>query len=217
MRKVHGVGLSPFVRKVRIALEEKGLDYELEAVMPMNVSDEFKAISPLGKIPVYEEDGWTVPDSSIIADYLDRTADGISLYPTDPRERAEAAFLEEWSDTALIGQAVGPIFSNRVVKPMFLNQEADQEAVDRALSEDLPKLQDYLESRLADGAAFFVGGALSIADIAIAAAYVNLSHAGESPDASRWPKLAAWLESMYQRPALAKLLTEERALFGNNA
>ncbi|NIR35171.1 MAG: glutathione S-transferase family protein, partial [Actinobacteria bacterium] len=47
---LHGVNASPFVRKVRVALIEKGIDYELIPVMPMGVSEEFKKISPLGKI-----------------------------------------------------------------------------------------------------------------------------------------------------------------------
>ncbi|MFT4571535.1 MAG: glutathione S-transferase [Hyphomicrobiaceae bacterium] len=214
MRKLHGVALSPYVRKVRIALEEKGLEYENEPVLPMNFSDDFLKLSPLGKIPVYEEDGWTVPDSSIICDYLDRTVPQPALYPTDPRERAEAAFLEEWSDTALVSQGVGPVFFNRVVKPTFLKEEADQAAIDQALNEDLPKLQDYLESRLADGRTFFVSNAFTIADIAIAAAYVSLAHTGEAPDSTKWPKLAAWLQAMHSRPTFAKVIAEERAMLG---
>jgi glutathione S-transferase len=202
------------VRKVRIALEEKGLEYENEPVLPMNFSDDFLKLSPLGKIPVYEEDGWTVPDSSIICDYLDRTVPQPALYPTDPRERAEAAFLEEWSDTALVSQGVGPVFFNRVVKPTFLKEEADQAAIDQALNEDLPKLQDYLESRLADGRTFFVSNAFTIADIAIAAAYVSLAHTGEAPDSTKWPKLAAWLQAMHSRPTFAKVIAEERAMLG---
>jgi glutathione S-transferase len=217
MRKVHGVGASPFVRKVRVALEEKGLEYELIPVMPMGVSEEFRQISPLGKIPVLEEDGWTVPDSSIIIDYLERTHPEPALYPAAPRDRADAAFLEEWADTALTGQGAGPVFFNRVVKPMLLNQEPDQAAIDQALGTDLPALQDYLEKRLADGRAFFVGGAFSIADIAIGSCYVNLGHAGVSPDAARWPKLAAWVEATHARPSFARLIAEEKAMFGQAA
>ena len=52
MPTIHGVNASPFVRKVRVAMLEKGLDYDLEPVMPIGVSDEFKKLSPLGKIPV---------------------------------------------------------------------------------------------------------------------------------------------------------------------
>ena len=48
MIQVHGVLLSPFVRKVRAVFEEKGLAYELNPVMPFGATDEFKRISPLG-------------------------------------------------------------------------------------------------------------------------------------------------------------------------
>ena len=50
--KVTGVGLSPFVRKVRVVLEEKGLDYEHDPMLPMGVSDQYKQKHPMGKIPI---------------------------------------------------------------------------------------------------------------------------------------------------------------------
>ena len=62
---LHGVSLSPFVRKVRAALAIKSIDYDLINVMPGAMDAEFGAKSPLSKIPVWEEDGWTLPDSSV--------------------------------------------------------------------------------------------------------------------------------------------------------
>jgi glutathione S-transferase len=72
MIKIYGVPLSPFVRKALLALEYKGLDYENEPTFPGDESPAFRAISPLGKIPVLEHDGFTVPDTSVICRYLDR-------------------------------------------------------------------------------------------------------------------------------------------------
>ena len=49
MLKVHGVHGSPFVRKVLIALELKGLDYEMVAQMPFTGDEEYKKLNPLGR------------------------------------------------------------------------------------------------------------------------------------------------------------------------
>ena len=55
MPTVYGVNASPFVRKVRVVLTEKGIPYELEPVVPVNVSPEFRRMSPLGKIPAFRD------------------------------------------------------------------------------------------------------------------------------------------------------------------
>ena len=51
---VIGAGLSPYVRKVRVFLAEKNLSYDYDPMLPINVSDEYKKKSPLGKIPCLE-------------------------------------------------------------------------------------------------------------------------------------------------------------------
>ena len=68
---LHGVNLSPFVRKVRFALAEKGITVEQDQVVPFGLSDDFKKLSPLGKIPVYQDGELVLPDSSVIIDYLE--------------------------------------------------------------------------------------------------------------------------------------------------
>jgi glutathione S-transferase len=50
--KVLGIPLSPYVRKVVAVLNAKGIDYELDPIMPGGDDPEFRAVSPLGKIPV---------------------------------------------------------------------------------------------------------------------------------------------------------------------
>ena len=52
---LHGANGSPFVRKVRVILDEKSLPYEQNPVIPFGVSDEYKEKSPLGKIPCLED------------------------------------------------------------------------------------------------------------------------------------------------------------------
>lgn len=214
MRKVHGVGASPFVRKVRVALAEKGLDYELEPVFPFGVGAEFRKISPLGKIPVLQEDDYYLPDSSAILDYLEAAYPEKPLFPKDPKQRGRAVFLEEYADGGIATKATGAIFFQRVVGPRFMGQPTNEAVVQKAIDEEVPPLLDYLEEQLAGGKPFLVGDAMSIADIAVTSQFVNLMHAQYTVDAARWPNLAAYLGRMMARPSFAALIAEERAMFG---
>ena len=209
MRKIHGVNLSPFVRKVRIALAEKGLDYEIEPVVPLGPpSPEFRKISPLGRIPVYEEDGWTVPDSSVIIAYLERTHPSPALYPSDPRDLAKALFIEEYADTLLL-DATTPFFFNNVVRPNFMGQEPDEEALAAARAAQ-DEVFPYLES-LTDGGSPLVGGAFSVADIAVVSPIINMQHGGGTIDEKRYPKLASYVATMQGRQSIKPLIEEEKA------
>ena len=207
MQKVHGVNLSPFVRKVRVALAEKNIPYELEPVLPFGPRPEFIKISPLGKIPVLQDGEFTIPDSSVIIAYLERTHPEPPLYPSDPQDYARALFLEEYADTRLFEMG-SPVFRERVVNPRFLKQESDLAAIEKALNEDLPPVYDYLESQVS-GSDAIVGGRFSVADIAVASPFVNLMHGGERVDASRWPKLATYLDAVHARPSFRALIEEE--------
>lgn len=58
MMKLYGIALSPFARKALLVLDYKGLAYENIPTFPGDTSAEFRAISPLGKIPILEHDGF---------------------------------------------------------------------------------------------------------------------------------------------------------------
>ena len=165
MPTVHGVNASPFVRKVRVALAEKGLAYQLEPVMPMGVSEEFKKISPLGKIPVYTDGDFVLPDSSCIIAYLDRIHPEPALYPSDPQQFGRALYYEEYGDTKLT-EVIGTIFFQRVVVKHVMRGTPDEGVVEKSLREILPPVLDYLEGELGDGEGI-VGGRFSIADIGL--------------------------------------------------
>jgi len=213
MAVLYGVNASPFVRKVRVALAEKDIPHEREDVIPINVTPEFKKISPLGKIPAFRDGDKVLSDSSIICAYLERTHPTPALYPSDPYEYARALWFEEYGDTAL-ANAIGPkIFFKKVVAPIFFNQPADDAEIKKSADEELPPLFDYLESQLGGGS-FIVGKQVSIGDIGIATQFVNLRLAGFGVDPARWPKLARYVAGMHERPAFAALIAEEKASFG---
>jgi len=207
---LHGVGASPFVRKTRVALAEKGIDYELLPVMPMGQTEEYLGKSPLGKIPCWEEGDFVLPDSSCIIAYLERAHPEPALYPSDAKQLGRALWYEEYADTKLV-EVLGTAFFNRVVKKM-LNEEPDEAAVAASLVAAQP-IFDYLEGEIGDGDVL-VGSHFSIADLAVCSPFVNFAHAGESVDATRWPRLAAYLERHHGRPSFKSLIEEEKAVLG---
>mgnify|MGYP001821323063 FL=1 len=208
MPTVHGVNASPFVRKVRVALAEKGIAYDLIPVMPMGQTQEFLAISPMGKIPVYQDGDFTLPDSSCIIAYLEKTSPEPPLYPGDAHAFGKALFYEEYADTRL-AEVLGPPFTQRVVTVKIMKGEPDQAVIDEALA-NTPPVLDYLESAIGDEE-FLAGGRLSVADIAVATMFVNWGHAGETVDARRWPKLAAYIDRIHARPSFKAVIEEEQA------
>ncbi len=211
---VYGAALSPFVRKTRVFLAEKGLDYKLEQVNIFPPPDWFKALSPLKRIPVLrdEEAGpeATLPDSSVICAYLERKKPEPALYPKDNFAYARALWFEEYADSELAGNVGMGVFRPVVVSKL-MGKEPDRAAAEKTLTEKLPKYFDYLDKEIG-GNAFLVGNAFSIADIAVATQFVNLAHAGYVPDEAKWPNLGRYLKPIHARPSFAACIAEEKDL-----
>ncbi|MEA2754055.1 MAG: glutathione S-transferase [Aliidongia sp.] len=195
---VYGSSLSPFVRKVLVVIAEKGMKAEHKPTFPHDKSPEFRATSPLGKIPGFADGGFQLCDSSAICHYLERKYPTPALLPTAAEQYGRAICFDEFADTTLMS-AVGKIFWNLVVKKLMNAGEPDMAIVETALNDELPPLFAYLESQI-DGP-YLVGDTLTLADIAIASPFVNLKIAGHPLDTARWPKLSAWLEPILARPS----------------
>ncbi len=203
---IHGANGSPFVRKVKVALAEKSVPYEQQPLIPFGVSDEYKAKSPLGKIPCLEDGDFVLPDSSCILAYLEKKHPSPALLPADPEQYGRALWYEEYGDTKLI-EVIGPVFFERFIKKMLMQQEPDEERV-KATLELQPPVFDYLEGEVADRE-YLAGGQFSVADIGIASPFVNLRLAGVELDASRWPKLSGYVQRIFSRPSFKDCIAEE--------
>ncbi len=208
--KIHGVILSPFVRKVLAVAKLKGLDYENELVFPGNAEPQWLELSPLGKIPAFEDDQLRISDSSVICEYLEDRYPETSLRPASPAEKARSRWFEEYGDTRVVELCGGGIFFERFVKKAMGLGEPDEAKVSETIDVLLPPVQDYLEGQLpADG---FLFGDLGIADISIVGPFINAEHAGYSVDSGRWPKLAAFIERVKGHAAIAELVDAEKQM-----
>ena len=83
--KLYGICLSPYVRKVAVVINVKGLECEREDAFPGSLS---RAISPLGKIPALQDGALTLADSSVICEYLEEIHPEPQLLPGSARDRA---------------------------------------------------------------------------------------------------------------------------------
>lgn len=205
---LYGAPLSPFVRKVRLLLAEKGLDYQLEIIAPLQQPDWFYDISPLGRIPGFRHDDLALADSSVIGQYIEeRFPEKPAFYGVSAEEKARIRWLEKYADYELAPLATFCVFFNRALKPTR-GQPCDETAVQSALKDKLPQHFDYLEKVL-DGADYFVGNRPSAADLAFACQLINMQHGGESLDARRWPGLAALQERLCRRDSVRAILPAE--------
>lgn len=198
--KLYGVKGSPFVRKALVALEEKGLPYQLETTVSVTPKPpELLALHPLGKIPVLRDGEVVVPDSSVICAYLEKKFPSPALYPDAPAELAKALFLEEYADTRMF-EVLGPILFERVVKRFVMKQAPDEARVARLLEHELPGVLDYLESQL-PGEGETVLPRFGIADVALGAQLGTLALADVELDARRWPRTARYCAALLARPS----------------
>lgn len=123
--KLYGVTMSPFVQRVLLAGRIKGHEIALEPPMGGNFrSLEMLAVSPLGRIPVLDDDGWTLCESDAIIQYLDETLPGPSLLADTPRDRAKARCITELAGLELAG-GLRPAMICKVFKVADLPQLFD--------------------------------------------------------------------------------------------
>ena len=212
--KVHGTILSPWVRRLVLFIEEKGLDYELKTVVPMGEPDpDFLKISPLGKIPVLEFNGRFLPDSLAACTLLEAEVADPPLFPEPGWDHAWMLWLCDYLATALFSKVEMPLFVQKFINPNFQKQAPDQAIVDAALAY-MPQVFDYLESLLVSGQPFLLGDTLSLADLTAGSIFVNFYHAGEHIDAGRWPNLADYVERLHVRPSFERVFEIERNTVG---
>jgi len=201
--KIIGSFVSPYVRKVLVCMELKGLDYEVDPITPFFGNDEFRRMSPLCRIPVLIDGDLVVTDSTVIAEYLDEQFPAPPLMPKEPKERARARWLEEFADTRLGDLFIWGLFYPKMVHPRVWGEPGDQQRIDKSLKTDIPEALDYLEAELPDGGYLF--GDMGLADISIASFFRNASYAGFTPDSARWPRVARLTTEVLAHPAFEKI------------
>jgi glutathione S-transferase len=198
--KLLGSTTSPFVRKVRIVLAEKRLDYRFELVNVMAPDSSIKESNPLGKVPcVIMEDGGALFDSRVIVEYLDGLAPNAKLIPPNGRTRIEVKTWEALADgvcDAAVAVRMESMRAQHLQSADFIARQMGK--VDSALA--------AMANGLADKP-WCAGPAYSLADIATGVALGYLDFRFPQLDwRQQHPSLARLAEKLLQRPGFAETL-----------
>lgn len=121
--KLIGSVTSPFVRKVRVVMAEKKLEYSFELDNVWGADTRVQETNPLGKVPcLLMEDGSPMYDSRVIAEYLDTLTPVCKLLPPNGRERADVKVWEALADGVL--DAAVLVRLERTLRPREQQSEA---------------------------------------------------------------------------------------------
>lgn len=181
--------LCPYVQRAAIVLGEKGVPFERVNVDLANKPDWFKAISPLGKVPLLKVGDDVLFESTVIAEYLDETQPG-PLHPADPLAKAKHRAWMEFGSTIL-----GDVW--------VLETTADQAAFDarvKAVKEKFARL----EAEIGDGP-FFAGSAFSLVDAVVAPIFRIFDGFDAIRDLGVFdglPKVSAWRKALAARASV---------------
>jgi len=208
--QVIGSYLSPYVRKVLVFLDLKGVPYEIDPIIPFLGDDRFSKLSPVRRIPVLLDEQVTLADSSVICQYLEERYPEPALYPKDIVDRARARWLEEFADSRMGEVFIWRLFNQVAIKPFVWGEQTDPEVVEKTLREEIPHVLDYLEAQIPSEG--FLFKRVSIADIAIACFFRNAAFARFRVDEVRWPATASFVQRVLGLDSFEKLKPFEERL-----
>lgn len=212
MLTIHGVPLSVHTRKPIVAAILKRLDYKFEVVIPVipnNPPANWSTLSPAGLIPVLQDDGYTLPDSTAICLYLEKKQPSPSILPGDAKGYGRALWFDAYAGGTIFRHVVHPLFVQTIVRPNIRNEPTDKAVIDDVLSNVQPKILHYLESQISGK--FLVGDAMTLADIAIVSNFIVYQYMGYKLDAAKYPKLVKYIKDIAATDAYRKALDDECA------
>jgi glutathione S-transferase len=195
--KLIGSLTSPYVRKVRIVLAEKKIEYEFELDSPWSPGSNVPNINPLGKIPVLVlDEETTLFDSRVISEYLDNVAPNNKLMPAPNRDRTEVKRWEALADGICDAAALTFLERKRPTERQDVDWITRQES-------KLIRGLEYMAEQLGEHA-WCMGTHFSLADIASGCALGYLAFRFPEIDWSvKHPNLARLYDKLMQRQAFA--------------
>ena len=205
MRTLYHLALSPFSRKVRVALREKNLDFELKVEKVWERRPEFLAMNPAGTVPVLvEDDGTTIAESGVICEYLEEVHPGErNLLGATPVERIEVRRLVAWFDQKFSREVTDNLLREKMMKKFLGLGEPNSSAI-RAGYNNIHFHLEYV-GWLTERRKFLAGDKYSLADVAAAAHLSCLDYIGDVPWGEH-PRAKDWYARIKSRPAFRPLL-----------
>lgn len=183
--------LCPFVQRAAIALHEQGREYDIRYIDLQNRPDWFKAISPLGKVPVLKVGEAAVFESNVILNYLDETcSEDIQLFASDPLARAQQRMWIEY-------------ISGIMSKGWSLQAASDETTARDLCTEIRGRFERLLENY--EGP-LWAGEQITMVDVSIAPILQRFAWADTLEPSlgifDGMPRLQAWRDALLKRPSL---------------
>ncbi|KAH8148611.1 uncharacterized protein LAJ45_07322 [Morchella importuna] len=197
--KLFGSCFCPFVQRVWIALEVKGLNYQYIEVDPYKKPQSLLDINPRGLVPALKHGDWGCYESTVLLDYLEDLGVGTALLPEHPQVKATSRL---WVDHV-----------NRNIVPGFyryLQAQEQQKQVELAeeLRIEIAKIVDAADVV----GPFFLGPFITFVDVSIAPWLLRLSRVLHPykgwPLAQPGTRLAAWINALEGSEAVGNTLSD---------
>jgi glutathione S-transferase len=200
--------LCPFSRKLRLALSEKGVAYELKRANPWEDDEEFHRISHSGRTPVLfdEAKNLVLSDSQAICEYFEDTVEKSPLILGSAMQRAEIRRLVALFDQTFFHDVTAPLLHEKMKKRIILRAAPDSGALRNAMRLAHDHL-DYIDW-LVDSRRWLAGSQLSLADFA-AAAQISVADYLGGLDWTGHEGARNWYRVIKSRPSFRPLLTQK--------
>jgi glutathione S-transferase len=194
--------LCPYVQRAAIALMEKGAPFERVFVDLSNKPEWFRAISPLGKVPLLhveppEGDAAVLFESNVICEFIEETQNGPKLHPMDPLARARHRAWMEFG-SAILGDIYG------------LETTSDAGTLEGKRAAIAAKFA-HVEAALAGGP-FFAGKRFGLVDAVFAPIFRYFDLFDTLADLkifAETPKVRAWRQELNRRPSVQAAVTKD--------
>jgi glutathione S-transferase len=209
MLKLCGFHISNYHNKVRLALLEKGIEFEEDANCRPSQKEEWLARSPIGKVPILELDGGRrIAASEVICEYLEEAYPQKPLLPKDPYERAKVRELVTFIELHL------ELVVRRLYGPLFFGAPPLHDDVKASIEKDLAKGVRALKA-VAKFDPYIAGRDLTLADCA---AFVSLplvtlvsKQAFGRDFLDELAQMKPYLRMLGERPAFARVSEDRKS------
>jgi glutathione S-transferase len=194
--------LCPYVQRAAIALAEKNGVYERVTIDLADKPDWFKAVSPLGKVPLLKiirpgQDDAIVFESAVICEFIEETQSGTPLHPSDPIERAQHRAWVEFGSSVL-----SDIYTIETTPDAALFDKKCQ-----VLSDKFARIEQTLRT-----GPYFAGTPFSYVDACFGPVFRYFDVFDQIADfaiLAGKPKLAAWRRALAARPSVKDAVTSD--------
>lgn len=186
----------PYAQRTRLALAEKGIDFELTEIDFKAKPKRFLEVSPYGKVPAIVHDGVAVYESAVINEYLEEVFPEPSLMPSAPARRAMVRIWVDYCNNRFLDDVYAALKNRDSSKATELKANVEAQ---------LRFIEENGLARASESGPYWLGGELSLLDLSYYPFFERLpawEHYRGITIPQDCPRLRRWLDAMLERPSV---------------